>query len=66
LAAGLGGDARRKARRVASHTSDLQRSSAPKSGESNVQIIDEQALSPVVSSILLGFVLQQHHHRSIQ
>jgi len=33
-------------RRVASHTSDSQRRSAPKASESNVQVILERALSP--------------------
>ena len=45
MAAGLGCGARREARRVASHTSGLQQRNAPKTGESNVQIIFEQALT---------------------
>ena len=44
-AAELGCDARREARRVASHTSDLQQRSAPETSEPNVQVIDERALS---------------------
>jgi len=46
LAAGLGCDARREVRRVASHTSDTQRRSAPKTSESNVRVVLERALTP--------------------
>jgi hypothetical protein len=46
---------------VASHTSDLQRSSAPKSGESNVQVIDEQALSHPTALIFVIPVQARNH-----
>ena len=43
----LGCNARRKTRRVVSHTSVLQRRSAPKAGEQNEEVIDDHVLRPL-------------------
>jgi len=52
MAAGLECDAKRGARRVASHTSNSKRRNAPRTSEPNDQVIEGWAFSSVFSALL--------------